>query len=961
MIKIGMLLSDRYEILEKIGSGGMSDVYKAKCHKLNRPVAVKVLKQEYSADKNFVSKFWAEAQSAACLSHSNIVNVYDVGNEQDVYYIVMELVEGITLKKYIEKKGKLEVRESIGIAMQVCQGIEAAHEQKIIHRDIKPQNIMISKDGKVKVTDFGIARAATTQTISSNAMGSVHYISPEQARGGYCDERSDIYSMGIVLYEMLTGQVPFEGESTVQVALMHIQSEMVPPTMHEPTIPVSLEKIILKCTQKKPEARYASVAALIADLRRALMTPDEDFVKIVPVVTSNDPTRVMSNEEVEQIKSEAGAAASAAPVVDAQEEAYLMGYEEEDEEEDEESQSEAEDDEDDDEEENPKFEKVITGISIVVAILIVILAVFILGRALNLFGGGETDPAETTTQAIETTTEADSKTSEMPKLVGLTLGEAEALLTERELGISVEYVAAPGEEEGIVLSQEFEEGKDVNKHYRVKVVVVDNSGIADVPMGLVGSTIAAVRKELTTAGFVVDIEEEYSDEVEEGIVISLDPGEGTIGLEKGSTIEVLVSKGPEIIMVVVPKVEGSTLEKAKSDLTQKGLKVEVEEAFSDTTEAGIVIDQSVKAGREVEIGTTVTITVSNSVKMPNIIGYTLAEAKGALERVGLELAEEYEVKFSDTVEVDEIMEQSVDANDLVEKGTKITVTVNGGMVTVPTLTGTKESAEKALNEIGLKAKFEEKASDLLSANMVVGQGTAAGTQAKHGSEITVFISSAKVNVPQFNASNAEAKLKEVGLVPKIVNDANLAAGEMKCSPGQGTSVDRGSTVTVTIGTKAAVEMVTIPALSGSKSQIEETLRNAGLNPSVTEEYNAAAAGTVISCSPAVGESVTKGSTVTVVVSKGPEMATVPALSGTLDQIKQALESAGLVYAKSEEYSATVAAGDAIRYGAHEAGQSVAKGTTVTVVVSLGPESPVESSGSGENAGGGETTGSGEGA
>ncbi len=329
MIRIGMLLSDRYEILEKIGSGGMSDVYKAKCHKLNRLVAVKVLKQEYSADKNFVSKFWAEAQSAAGLAHSNIVNIYDVGNEQSIYYIVMELVEGITLKKYIEKKEKLEVRESIGIAMQVCQGIEAAHEQKIIHRDIKPQNIMISKDGKVKVTDFGIARAATTQTISSNAMGSVHYISPEQARGGYCDERSDIYSMGIVMYEMLTGCVPFEGESTVQVALMHIQTEMVPPTMHEPTIPVSLEKIILKCTQKKPEARYASVAALIADLRRALMTPDEDFVKIIPVVTSNDPTRVMSNEEVEQIKSEARI--TAVPTVDKEEEAYLMGYEDDEE------------------------------------------------------------------------------------------------------------------------------------------------------------------------------------------------------------------------------------------------------------------------------------------------------------------------------------------------------------------------------------------------------------------------------------------------------------------------------------------------------------------------------------------------------------------------------------------------------------------------------------------------------
>ena len=721
MIKIGMLLSDRYEILEKIGSGGMSDVYKAKCHKLNRPVAVKVLKQEYSADKNFVSKFWAEAQSAACLTHSNIVNVYDVGNEQDVYYIVMELVEGITLKKYIEKKGKLEVRESIGIAMQVCQGIEAAHEQKIIHRDIKPQNIMISKDGKVKVTDFGIARAATTQTISSNAMGSVHYISPEQARGGYCDERSDIYSMGIVLYEMLTGQVPFEGESTVQVALMHIQTEMVPPTMHEPTIPVSLEKIILKCTQKKPESRYASVAALIADLRRALMTPDEDFVKIVPVITSNDPTRVMSNEEVEQIKSETRATA---PAVDKKEEAYLMGYEEEEALEVSQVEGDELEEEEDEEEENPKFEKVITGISIAVAILIVLLAIFILGSALTMFGGRDEKETEgtTTTQEAPTTTEADSKTSKMPKLVGLMLGEAEELLLDRELGISVEYVAAPDEEDGIVLSQEFEEGKDVNKHYRVKVVVVDNSGIADIPTGLVGSSAAAVRKALTNAGFVVSIEEVYDDEIEDGIVISVEPGEGTVGLEKGSTVEVVVSKGPEIILVIVPKVEGSTVEKAKGDLTQKGLKVEIKEEYSDEVQKDHVISQSVKAGREVEIGTTVTITVSlgtNKVAVPDLTGKTLIEASNELGKIGLVLDDNYKEEYSDKVDKNLIMEQETEKDTLVEPGAAVKVTVSLGIkLPVWKAGGDVDAYKKAIEALKLTVKVEEETSDEVAAGTI---------------------------------------------------------------------------------------------------------------------------------------------------------------------------------------------------------------------------------------------------
>ena len=280
MIKIGTMIGDRYEVLERIGMGGMSDVYKANDHKLNRHVAVKVLKQEFSENTNFVSKFRVEAQAAASLMHPNIVNVYDVGEDNGVYYIVMELVDGITLKKYIEKKARLSVREALSIAIQACMGIEAAHNNHIIHRDIKPQNIIISKDGKVKVTDFGIAKAATSNTITSNVMGSVHYTSPEQARGGYSDEKSDIYSMGITLFEMLTGRVPFNGETTVAIAIKHIQEEMPSPREYVPEIPVCVEQIVLKCTQKSPDRRYHSMAALIADLKKALMSPYEDFVQI---------------------------------------------------------------------------------------------------------------------------------------------------------------------------------------------------------------------------------------------------------------------------------------------------------------------------------------------------------------------------------------------------------------------------------------------------------------------------------------------------------------------------------------------------------------------------------------------------------------------------------------------------------------------------------------------------------
>ena len=256
MLTVGTYLADRYEILDKIGAGGMSDVYKAKDHILGRFVAIKVLKAEFSDDRSFVTKFRTEAQSAAGLEHPNIVNIYDVGSEDGLYYIVMEYVEGITLKTYIEKKGQLSFKESVSIAIQVARGIEAAHNKQITHRDIKPQNIMISTEGKVKVTDFGIARAASANTISSDVMGSVHYSSPEQARNGFVDGRSDIYSLGIVMYEMVTGRVPFDGDTTVAVAIQHLQEDMVEPSAYAPNLPISMEKIILKCTQKNPDRRY---------------------------------------------------------------------------------------------------------------------------------------------------------------------------------------------------------------------------------------------------------------------------------------------------------------------------------------------------------------------------------------------------------------------------------------------------------------------------------------------------------------------------------------------------------------------------------------------------------------------------------------------------------------------------------------------------------------------------------
>ena len=264
MITQGVFIADRYEVIDRVGSGGMSDVYRAKDHILGREVAIKILKQEFSEDATFVAKFRTEAQSAAGLEHPNIVNIYDVGSENGMYFIVMEYVEGITLKTYIEKKGQLNFKEAISIAIQVGRGIEAAHQKGIIHLDIKPQNIIISTEGKVKVTDFGIARAASSNTIHADVMGSVHYSSPEQARNGFVDGKSDIYSLGIVMYEMVTGRVPFDGDNTVAIAIQHLQEEMVAPSAYAPDLPISLERIIMKATMKSEKNTMRELNTLTA-------------------------------------------------------------------------------------------------------------------------------------------------------------------------------------------------------------------------------------------------------------------------------------------------------------------------------------------------------------------------------------------------------------------------------------------------------------------------------------------------------------------------------------------------------------------------------------------------------------------------------------------------------------------------------------------------------------------------
>ena len=289
---IGKMLNNRYEILEKIGNGGMATVYKAKCHVLNRYVAVKVLRDEFTTDSEFIKKFNTEAQSAASLTHPNIVSIYDVCNEDNLYYIVMELIQGKTLKEIIVEDGMLSWKWSVNIAMQIASALEMAHKHNIIHRDIKPHNIIITEDGIAKVTDFGIAKAVSNSTITAfgTTIGSVHYFSPEHARGGFTDAKSDLYSLGVVMYEMLTGRVPFDADTPVSVALKQVQEEPIDPLKYNSNIPISVDKIILKAMQKDPNLRYQNATQMLEDLSLALKKPDEDFV-VLEKLREDSPTQ----------------------------------------------------------------------------------------------------------------------------------------------------------------------------------------------------------------------------------------------------------------------------------------------------------------------------------------------------------------------------------------------------------------------------------------------------------------------------------------------------------------------------------------------------------------------------------------------------------------------------------------------------------------------------------------------
>lgn len=685
MVKIGMLIADRYEVLEKTGTGGMSVVYRAKDHKLNRTVAIKVLKQEFSDNANFVSKFRVEAQAAAGLMHPNIVNVYDVGEEKGMYYIVMEYVDGITLKKYIEKKSRLTVKEAISIAIQVSMGLQAAHNNHVIHRDIKPQNIMISRDGKVKVTDFGIAKAATSNTITSNVMGSVHYTSPEQARGGYSDERSDIYSLGITLFEMLTGRVPFNGETTVAIAIKHIQSPMPSPREFVPDIPRSVEQIVLKCCEKSPDRRYQNMTELIADLKQSLIHPNDDFVKVInpdedgatrmadpleqseirrrsgtgPIRFEEEPKRESAahregeaNErgyarersyhppyEEDRRMPEGGREESYGPRSSRMREDYddREGYEERprravrDERIDEPLRKNVRDGyddryDDDYAEEDGYGRRRERG----VAILSVAAAVLI-GVVIILFAAGKMGLLSLGSSTEEAATESSENGIVLPEMIGKNADDVKNQLNSLGLIPEITYKESKDYDSGVVMAAALQDGSSVSTGSSVEagtnIVLTVSTGQTGVEIpDVTGMTQAEAIAKLKQKGFdSINKAEGASSDVEKGKVISQSPEGGTVA-PADTSVTITISTGEDTSgQVQVPDVTGISSEEAMAILTENNLQLgtTTEVETDDPNKVGLVVSQDVKADTFAEPGTKVNLTVGKAAKQePSTYSYS---------------------------------------------------------------------------------------------------------------------------------------------------------------------------------------------------------------------------------------------------------------------------------------------------------------------------------------------------
>ena len=592
---IGKMLNNRYEVLEKIGNGGMATVYKAKCHVLNRYVAIKILKDEFTTDSEFIKKFNSEAQSAARLAHPNIVQIYDVCNEDNLYYIVMELIQGKTLKEIITEDGILSWKWSVNIAIQIASALETAHKNNIIHRDIKPHNIIITEDGIAKVTDFGIAKAVSNSTITAfgTTIGSVHYFSPEHARGGYTDAKSDLYSLGIVMYEMLTGKVPFDADTPVSVALKQVQEEPVDPMNYNPNIPISVNRIILKAMQKDPNLRYQNATEMLKDLSLALKKPDEDFV-ILATRNDDSPTqKVPTIYELEMEKNNDRKAPRVENNNNNKKEGKIKSFYT-----------------------KHKWAKPVT--IILVSILIFIIAMYATIAVLN----------GTRPNQVEIPNVSGAENAERMK-------KDAAIKVLNDLGfkdITVEEEYNDEIEEGYVISQspEYQSNYRFNLTQKIKLVVSKGQKIVTLPNKMIGKNISDVKKELDELELKYEIKEETSEKVEKDIVIDVDPEEGE-EITAATTINLVVSSGSAYKDVIVPSVLNETQENAVSKLTALNLVVNVSYEENASKSDGIVTSQSVNPGKTLKEGDKIEVVVNKqptrstltvNVNLQSLMGYT---------------------------------------------------------------------------------------------------------------------------------------------------------------------------------------------------------------------------------------------------------------------------------------------------------------------------------------------------
>lgn len=630
---IGKMLDNRYELLELIGRGGMANVYKAKCHRLNRLVAVKILKSDLAESADFRRRFRDESLAVAQLSHANIVSVYDVSRSDDLDYIVMELIDGITLKQYMERRGKMDWREALHFITQIMRGLSHAHSRGIIHRDIKPQNIMVLRDGSVKVADFGIACLANaSQTLTQEALGSVHYISPEQARGDRTDARSDIYSAGVVLYEMLTGRLPFEGDSAVSVAIQHLSSVPLAPRDINPDVPEGLELITMKAMNPDLDKRYASADAMLEDLERFRKDPNVDMEYIrteLEEKPSDEPTQPIPTAEVA-----AKAARFKRPEKVRQADSEL--------------------DEEEDKRDKKRMAIILGGFAAALLVIFLLFKLVFSGMGAN-----------------------GSEAYEVPDVLGYTVEQAmnlpgvKGIFEIKEVGTKIDTKYQPGQ----IVEQDPSAGRMRKGNLVINVYVCVEEEKEQMP-NLIGMNYQEAKTQLLNMnlGLRVTTKDEFSDTYAEGQVIRTSPGTGA-ELNKGDSVEITYSKGPETKPVTVPSFLGQSVDDAVAQAEQLGLRVGQHEYIYSDEPDGTVIGQSLVATDEVDEGTTIVFTVSRgpkTVEVRSYVGWTLEAAKADAESKGLRV----EVTYVDSNESDGIVfEQDYPAGSYVNEGTTITLAV----------------------------------------------------------------------------------------------------------------------------------------------------------------------------------------------------------------------------------------------------------------------------------------------